>query len=101
MYMIIEYPNFKGFEWDDGNKDKNLKHNVQHWECEQIFFNEPVIILEDSTHSITEDRFAAFGQTDKGRNLVIIYTIRNSNLRIISARDMNKKERDFYEEFRK
>lgn len=101
MYMIKEYPEFAGFDWDDSNRDKNLKHNVQNWECEQVFFNVPIIILDDTKHSITENRFAAFGKTDRRRQLVIMYTKRGSNLRVISARDMNKKEKQFYENFEK
>lgn len=98
MHMINEYPEFTGFDWDKGNRDKNLKHAVQSWECEQVFFNEPLIILEDPRHSIAEDRRAALGKTDGGRQLVIIYTMRGSSIRVISARDMNRKERQYYED---
>jgi uncharacterized DUF497 family protein len=88
-----------GFQWDDGNIDKNLvKHKVEKWECEQIFFNEPVLVLDDPGHSRTERRWAALGRTDAGRLLVVIFTKRRDLLRVISARDMNKKERKFYEE---
>lgn len=97
IYMIFEYLEFDGFDWNEGNRDKNLKHSVQNWECEQIYFNKPLVILDNPTHSITEDRFAAFGRTDSGRLLVIIYTMRGTKIRVISARDMNKKERKFYE----
>ena len=97
MYMTKEYPEFSGFDWDKGNRDKNLKHSVQNWECEQIFFNKPLVILDDPKHSLAEDRFAAFGQTDSGRQLVVVYTMRESHVRVISARGMNKKERIFYE----
>lgn len=95
--MTTERPDFTGFEWDDGNRDKNLKHKVNNWECEQIFFNQPLFILEDPKHSVAENRQAAFGQTDAERKLVIIYTLREKRIRVISARDMNKKERAFYE----
>jgi uncharacterized DUF497 family protein len=98
MYMTKEYPHFTGFDWDSGNRDKNLKHNVQNWECEQVFFNDPLIVLEDPRHSIAENRFAAFGKTDSGRQLVVVYTVRGSRVRVVSARDMNKRERRFYEE---
>ncbi len=102
MYIMIkEYPEFTSFDWDDSNRDKNLKHNVQNWECEQVFFNDPIIILDDLKHSIVEDRFAAFGKTDERRRLVVIYTKRSSKIRVISARDMNKKEKHFYENFGK
>ena len=96
--MINEFEQFTGFQWDEGNMDKNLlKHQVQNWECEQIFFNEPLIILDDPKHSLSEKRWAAFGQTDAGRLLAIIFTKREKLLRVISARDMNRKENKFYE----
>ncbi len=97
MRMKTEYPEVSGFDWDDGNRNKNLKHAVQNWECEQIFFNEPLVVLDDPKHSLAEDRFAAFGRTDSGRLLVVIYTLRSQRIRVISARDMNKKELQFYE----
>lgn len=97
--MGKEYPDFVGFEWDQGNINKNRKHDVEYTECEQIFFNEPIIILDDPKHSFQEERRAAFGVTESGRKLVLIFTLRNKKLRVISARDMNKKEREFYEKF--
>jgi uncharacterized DUF497 family protein len=96
--MIDEFEQFTGFQWDKGNINKNLyKHNVEDWECEQLFFNEPLIILDDLKHSYAEKRWAAFGKTDAGRLLVVIYTKRGSLIRVISARDMKRKERKFYE----
>ncbi len=96
--MMNEFEQFIGFQWDEGNIDKNLlKHQVHNWECEQIFFNEPLIILDDPKHSLSEKRWAAFGQTDAGRLLTIIFTKRDKLLRVISARDMNRKEKKFYE----
>lgn len=90
---------FTGFQWDEGNIDKNLiKHNVENWECEQIFLNEPLLILDDPRHSITEKRWVAFGRTEANRLLVVIFTRRGNLLRVISARDMNDRERKFYEE---
>ena len=87
------------FQWDRGNDNKNLvKHNVQNWESEQVFFNKPLLVLEDLGHSVAEKRWAAFGKTDSGRLLVVIFTKRGKLLRVISARDMNSKERKFYEE---
>jgi len=97
--MKNEFFDFLGFQWDQGNLDKNLvKHKVENWECEQIFFNAPLLVLEDPSHSRAEKRWAAFGQTDADRLLVVIFTKRGDLLRVISARDMNKKEREFYEE---
>ncbi len=88
-----------GFHWDEGNVDKKRdRHNVENWECEQVFFNAPLLIIDDSRHSATEERWAAFGYTDEGRLLTVIFTKRGSLIRIISARDMSRKERRFYEE---
>jgi uncharacterized DUF497 family protein len=95
--MTGEYLEFAGFEWDAGNREKNLKHGVHASECEQVFFNEPLVILDDPKHSVAEDRLAAYGQTDQGRRLVVVYTQRGNLLRVISARDMNRREREFYE----
>jgi len=97
--MEIEFDNFVGFQWDQGNIDKNLiKHNVENWESEQIFFNKPLLVLDDPKHSIPEKRWAAFGKTDADRFLIAIFTKRGDLIRVISARDMNKKERRFYDE---
>jgi len=96
------FGSFVGFQWDRGNSNKNLvKHNVQNWECEQVFFNRPLLVLEDPGHSVAEKRWAAFGKTDSGRILVVIFTKRGNLLRVISARGMNSKERGFYEENQK
>jgi len=93
------FDQFSGFRWDRGNTDKNLvKHNVENWECEQVFFNRPLLVLDDPKHSVSEERCAAFGKTDAARFLVVIFTRRNNLVRIISARDMNTRERKFYHE---
>lgn len=97
--MEKEFENFVGFQWDEANSDKNrLKHGVENWECEQVFFNRPLLIMHDSKHSIPEKRWAAFGKTDAGRLIVVVFTRREELVRVISARDMNKKERAFYHE---
>ena len=88
-----------GFDWDEGNRDKNyLKHNVRNGECEDIFFNQPLIVASDTKHSIREKRYAAFGVTDGGRKLTVVFTLRGKLIRVISARDMTAKERRYYEE---
>ena len=88
-----------GFDWDEGNTDKKLTtHNVENWECEQVFFNQPLLVFGDLMHSTTEHRWAAFGETDVGRLLIVIFAKRQDLIRVISARDMNRKERGFYEE---
>jgi len=87
----------EGFEWDDGNINKNwLKHKVSPAECEQIFFNRPLVIQDDIKHSEAEKRFYALGRTDAKRNLFIAFTVRKKRIRVISARDMSRKEREVY-----
>jgi len=86
-----------GFDWDEANKGKNWqKHQVTFWECEQIFFNQPLVIHDDEEHSEQEKRFYALGQTETNRCLFVEFTIRKQLLRVISARDMTKKERRIY-----
>lgn len=83
----------KGFQWDEGNSLKNWNlHQVTDIECEEVFFNLPIIVLSDSEHSICETRYYALGRTDGDRWLFISFTIRNNLIRVISARDMNRKE---------
>ena len=85
------------FEWDVGNKGKNKKHGVEDSESEEAFFDEKKIILKDALHSANEPRFILLGQTKKNRLLFIVFTRRGKKLRIISARDVNKKEKYLYE----
>ncbi len=86
------------FDWDNGNLSKNYeKHNVTWQEAENIFNNEPITVEDDEVHSASEKRYSALGKTQKGRKLFVVFTLRNSKVRIISARDMNKKERIIYE----
>ncbi len=88
-----------GFDWDEGNARKNEKHNVSMAEAEQVFFNAPLLVLEDSKHSNQEPRFHALGKSDDKRQLHITFTLRQTGekIRVISARDMHKKERAIYE----
>jgi uncharacterized protein len=91
----------EGFEWDAGTSQKNWeKHRVSKTEAEQVFFNHPLVVGDDQIHSSDhERRFVALGQTDFARKLTIVFTIRKKVLiRVISARDMSKKERNWYEE---
>ena len=93
------FENVEGFQWDKGNIEKNwLKHQVLHIECEQIFFNEPLIVADDLKHSQKEKRWFALGRTETDRKLFIVFTIRKNLIRVISARDMNKKEKRKYDE---
>lgn len=87
----------KGFDWDEGNLRKSSeKHGVSPFESEQIFFNQPLIVEHDVKHSHTEVRFYALGRTDADRHLFIVFTVRDDLIRVISARDMSKKERKVY-----
>lgn len=86
------------FEWDQSNRDKNLlKHRVTDGECEELFFDTKKRILKDALHSNHELRYILIGQTKKQRILFLVFTTRNHKIRVISARDLNKKERSLYE----
>ena len=87
-----------GFHWDGANREKNwLTHRVAWFESEQAFFNDPLFIDPDITHSKNEERFSALGRTNSNRLLFISFTIRHNFIRIISARPMSRAERRFYE----
>ncbi len=87
-----------GFEWNDGNRDKNWeKHSVTDFECEEVFFNQPIVIRHDPKHSRREARYYALGRTDQARLLFVAFTVRRSLIRVISAREMTRKERRIYE----
>jgi uncharacterized DUF497 family protein len=88
-----------GFDWDDGNLLKNWeKHGVTHLEAEQVFFNEQLIVVDDKKHSQDEPRWYGLSSTDSNRTLMIVFTLRNQKIRVISARDMSRKERKIYED---
>ncbi|MEK6682343.1 MAG: BrnT family toxin [Nitrospirota bacterium] len=94
--------NVEGFDWDEWNIEKNwLKHRVTHVECETVFFNAPLIVRKDEPHSVLENRYFALGRTDNRRLLFVVFTIRRNKIRIISARDMSKKEKKAYEQIEK
>lgn len=88
-----------GFDWVQGNSRKNEKHGVSMAEAEQVFFNAPLLLLEDGQHSLNERRFHALGSTNEHRFLHITFTLRDSGekIRVISARSMHRKEREIYE----
>ena len=89
-----------GFQWDAGNARKNDKPGVTMAEAEQVFFNAPLLLLDDVAHSQSEVRLHALGQSDGGRRLQITFTLRRSGelIRVISARGMHTKERSAYEQ---
>ena len=90
--------NVSEFEWDSGNRGKNFKkHGVTDEECEEAFFDERKKILKDILHSGKEKRYILLGKTKKERLLFLVFTIRKSKVRVISARDLNKREKKLYE----
>lgn len=89
------------FDWGKGNKDKNWKkHKVADIESEEVFFNIPLIVGPDIKHSDKENRYYALGETHQMRLLFVIFTYRNTKIRVISARDMTRKERKAYSEYK-
>ena len=98
MGLLDDVARCTGFDWDEGNLLKNWeKHRVSASECEQIFFNRPLIVAPDEKHSGPEARFYALGHTDAGRRLFVVFTVRRTLIRVISARDMNPRERKEYD----
>lgn len=96
---MFDFGSFTGFDWDEGNKQKNWeKHQVDYRECEEVFFNKPLLIGDDTDHSSKEQRYYVMGRTDIGRTLFLVFTVRNNKVRIISARDQSRKERKIYEQ---
>jgi uncharacterized protein len=96
---MIDFSSVTGFEWDDGNRDKNWKkHQVSNGECEEVLFNLPLLLEPDPTHSQSEARYYVLGQTNAGRRLFVSFTVRGESIRVISARDMSRRERNFYEQ---
>ena len=98
---MIDWKQVTGFDWDSGNERKSeKKHSVSRFEAEQVFFNQPLFILLDAKHSQKEERYHALGKANDTRLLHITFTLRANNalIRIISARDMHRKERAIYEQ---
>ena len=85
------------FDWDKGNSEKNLKHNVSDQEIEEAFSDENKATFKDHVHSQGEERFRIMGKTNLGRLLFIVFTMRLQKIRVISARDINRKEVPLYE----
>lgn len=96
--MRIDFTALEGFEWDKGNLEHIGKHKVVYRECEEVFFNEPLKASKDENHSKIEERFEVLGKTNNGRLLFVVYTIRDNQIRVISARSQNRKERREYKQ---
>ena len=89
------FPNLERFQWDEGNSAKNwTRHRVSHTEAEQVFLNRPLVVVGAPFRG--EPRQFAFGQTDAGRLLTVVFTVRGSLLRVISVRPMSRRERRGY-----
>lgn len=87
-----------GFEWDEHNAGKIWrKHHVFPSECEEAFFNRPLVVADDIKHSGKESRYYSLGHTDAGKMLFVVFTIRRNKIRVISTREMNRKERKVYQ----
>jgi uncharacterized DUF497 family protein len=98
---MVDLSRIEGFDWDNGNARKSVeKHDVGQGEAEQVFFNDPLLVVEDAGHSVRERRLHALGRTDAGRRLHISFTLRGDGrlIRVISARTMSAKERVRYEQ---
>ena len=101
LTIVAEYKNpldaCTGFDWDEANAHKNWeRHRVTPEEAEDVFFNEPLVVRSDVRHSGQEKRYYALGQTSGGRRLFVAFTIRRSLFRVITVREMNRRERDAY-----
>ncbi|OGH20018.1 MAG: hypothetical protein A3D74_01345 [Candidatus Levybacteria bacterium RIFCSPHIGHO2_02_FULL_37_13] len=94
---VSKLKNVVGFEWDDANTEHIARHNVTPAEAEEIFFDTKNVLNEDIKHSIVENRFITIGKTKEGRLLYQVFTKRGNKIRVISARDINKKEVKLYE----
>jgi hypothetical protein len=88
-----------GFQWDAGNSQKVAgRHHVEPGECEQAFFQDPFVVSYDGIHSADERRWRALGRTTGGRLLFVVFTMQGALIRVLAARDMNRKERRAYAE---
>jgi uncharacterized protein len=91
-----------GFDWDEDNAVKNWEHHrVTPEEAEEVFFHDPFVMRSDPAHSRREKRYWALGKTARDRRLFLAFTIRGKLIRIISARDMSRRENEEYERYEK
>jgi hypothetical protein len=89
------------FEWDAEKAEANFKkHGVTFSEAEPVLYDEFAITIADDESDETEQRFVTIGRGLKVRVLVVVYCYRGANVRIISARVAEPREREVYEEAR-
>ena len=97
-FDCLDAHSLTGFDWDGGNVYKNeKKHGLNYKLIEEVFFNEPLLIIEDFLHSHEECRCVAFGHDNQNSKIMVVFTVRDGLIRVISAREMTKKEKNFYE----
>ncbi len=95
----MDFSRLTGFEWDEANREKNwTRHKVRWEEAEEMFFHQPLLVYPDPRHSQAEERFYLLGRTAGDRWLFIVFTVRGNKIRVISARDMSRKERKIFDE---
>lgn len=97
---MIDFAAIVGFQWDEGNARKNARHGVSQGEAEEVFFDTRLLVVADAQHSMQEPRYHALGMTRDSRHLHVTFTLRDSMtlIRVISARDMHRKEKAIYEQ---
>src|SRR5438034_6266220 len=101
--MAYVFENCEGFEWDSGNSNKNwYGHRISDFECEEVFFNSPITVRRDKQRKSGEPRYSALGRTGSGKQVYVAFTIRSKLIRVISAREMNRREvRKYAEEIKR
>ena len=67
-------------------------------EAEDVFFHEPLVVRSDRSHSKSESRYYALGQTAAGRRLFVVFTVRRKLIRVVSVRDRNRNETRVYQQ---
>jgi uncharacterized DUF497 family protein len=89
------------FSWDPRKAARNLaKHAVSFDEASTVFADELSMTIPDPDHSGDEERWVIIGQSNRGRLLVVVHIEDDNTVRIISAREAEKRERVKYEETR-
>ena len=97
MEVTLEFKQPVQYDWDKGNIVKNLlKHGVTTVECEEVFGDDNKVVFADVKHSQREKQHIIIGKTKYSRLLYVVFTIRRKNVRVISARDLNRKEAHYY-----
>jgi uncharacterized DUF497 family protein len=87
------------FEWNENKAERNLsKHGVSFEEAKTVFDDPLYVDFYDPDHSEDEERYLIVGESNQGRVLIVSYTERGNSIRLISAREVTRTEREAYEE---